>query len=54
MLLLDSEAVSAIDAFIVAVADVAGGALVATVNVADLRALVANASDVSVADIRAA
>jgi predicted nucleic acid-binding protein len=43
----------AVDAFIVAVADLAGGALVATVDVADLRLLVANASNVSVADIRA-
>jgi predicted nucleic acid-binding protein len=41
----------AIDAFIVAVGDVAGGALVATVDVRDLQRLASHASNVAVADI---
>ncbi len=43
----------AIDAFVVAVADLAGGALVATVDAADLRRLATHASNVAVADIGA-
>ena len=42
----------AIDAFLVAVADLAGGALIATVDVADLERFAAYASNVTVADIR--
>ena len=43
----------AIDSFIVAVADLAGGAIVATVDVDDLELLAGHASNVVVADIRA-
>ena len=46
---LNSE--HAIDAFIVAVADVGGGGLVATVDVQDIEVLAAHASNVAVADI---
>jgi predicted nucleic acid-binding protein len=42
----------AIDAFIVAVADLGGGAIVATVDVEDLELLAGPASNVVVADIR--
>lgn len=42
----------AIDAFIVAVADLAGGAVIASVDVDDLRRLAAHASSVAVADVR--
>lgn len=42
----------AIDSFIVAVADLAGGAIVATVDVDDLELLAGHASNVVVADIR--
>jgi predicted nucleic acid-binding protein len=41
----------AIDAFIVAVADLAGGAVIATVDVADLEPLAGHTSNVVVADI---
>jgi predicted nucleic acid-binding protein len=41
----------AIDSFVVAVADLAGGAVVATVDTADLTVLAAHATDVVVADI---
>lgn len=41
----------AVDAFVVAVADLAGGAVVATVDVADLELLAAHATNVSVADL---
>ncbi len=40
-----------IDAFIVAVADLAGGAVVATVDVADLRRLASHATNVAIADL---
>ena len=43
----------AIDAFIVAVADLAGGAIIATVDTADLALLAAYASNVAIADIAA-
>jgi hypothetical protein len=43
----------AVDAFIVAVADLAGGALVASVDVADLNRLAAHASHVAIADMSA-
>jgi predicted nucleic acid-binding protein len=43
----------AIDSFIVAVADLAGGAIVATVDVDDLEFLAGHASNVVIADIRA-
>jgi len=46
---LNSE--HAIDAFIVAVADVGGGGLVATDDVQDIQVLAAHASNVAVADI---
>ncbi|MGI8684300.1 MAG: PIN domain-containing protein [Acidimicrobiales bacterium] len=42
----------AVDAFVIAVADLAGGALVATVDVHDLRRLASHATDVVVASIR--
>jgi predicted nucleic acid-binding protein len=42
----------AIDSFIVAVADLAGGAIVATVDVDDLERLAGHVSNVVVADIR--
>ena len=42
----------AIDSFIVAVADLAGGAIVATVDVDDLELLAGHVSNVVVADIR--
>jgi len=41
----------AVDAFVVAVADLAGGAVVATVDASDLGMLAAHAVGVSVADI---
>ena len=41
----------AIDAFIVAVADIAGGGVVATVDLHDIQLLAAHASDVLVVDI---
>lgn len=41
----------AVDAFVIAVADLAGGAVVATANVADLERLAAHATNVTVADI---
>lgn len=43
----------AVDAFIVAVGDLAGGAVVATVDTADLDSLAAHVSDVVIADISA-
>lgn len=43
----------AVDAFIVAVADLAGGAVIATVDTADLESLAGHASNVVVADIGA-
>ena len=42
----------AIDAFVVAVADLAGGALIATVDLTDLKRLAAHATHVAIADIR--
>ena len=42
----------AVDAFLVAAADLAGGALIATVDVADLERFAAHATNVTVADIR--
>lgn len=42
----------AIDSFIVAVGDLAGGAVIATVDVGDVELLAAHASHVVVADIR--
>ena len=42
----------AIDSFIVAVADLAGGAVIATVDVGDVELLAGHASHVVVADIR--
>lgn len=42
----------AIDAFVVAVADLAGGAVIASTDVDDLQRLAARASSVVVADIR--
>jgi predicted nucleic acid-binding protein len=42
----------AVDAFIVAVADLAGGALVATVDVADLELLSSHARDVTIVSIQ--
>ena len=42
----------AIDSFIVAVADLAGGAIVATVDIDDLERLAGHVSNVVVADIR--
>lgn len=44
----------AIDAFVVAVADLAGGAVIATVDVDDLEAFAAHATNVSVASIQPA
>ena len=41
----------AIDPFVVAVADLAGGAVIATVDASDLERLAAHASNVTVADI---
>lgn len=41
----------AVDAFVVAVADLAGGAVIASVDVSDLERLAANATKVVVADI---
>lgn len=41
----------AVDAFLVAVADLTGGAVIATVDTADLRALAVHTSKVVVADI---
>jgi predicted nucleic acid-binding protein len=41
----------AVDAFVIAVADLAGGAIVASVDVADLERLAAHATKVVVADI---
>jgi len=43
----------AIDSFIVAVADLAGGSIVATVDVDDLELLAGHISNVVIADIRA-
>jgi predicted nucleic acid-binding protein len=43
----------AVDAFLVAVADLAGGAIVATVDTTDLELLASNASRVAIADIGA-
>lgn len=43
----------AVDAFVVAVADLAGGAIVATVDLDDMRLLAAHARDVDVASIQA-
>jgi predicted nucleic acid-binding protein len=42
----------AVDAFIVAVADLAGGAVIATVDAVDLERFAGHATNVSVADIR--
>lgn len=42
----------AVDAFVVAVGDLAGGAVVATVDVGDMERLAVHASNVHVADIR--
>lgn len=42
----------AVDAFVVAVADLAGGAVIATVDVADLERFAAYATNVAAADIR--
>jgi predicted nucleic acid-binding protein len=42
----------AVDAFTVAVADLAGGAIVATTDLQDLKRLAANATRVVIADIR--
>ncbi len=41
----------AVDAFVVAVADVEGGAVVATVDTGDLRRLARHATDVAIVDI---
>lgn len=41
----------AVDAFVVAVADLAGGAVVATVDITDMERLAAHATGVAVADI---
>ena len=43
----------AVDSFIIALADLAGGAVVATVDTSDLDALAAHASNVTIADIGA-
>lgn len=43
----------AVDAFVVAVGDLAGGALVATVDISDLELLAAHATNVVVADLSA-
>lgn len=43
----------AVDAFVIAVADLSGGAVVATVDTADLDQLAAHASNVVIADIGA-
>jgi predicted nucleic acid-binding protein len=42
----------AVDAFVVAVADLAGGAIIATVDVADLNAVASHAKDVKVVSIQ--
>lgn len=42
----------AVDAFVVAVADLAGGAIIATVDVADMSALATHAKDVKVVSIQ--
>jgi predicted nucleic acid-binding protein len=42
----------AVDAFVVAVADLAGGAVIATVDVADMNALAVHAKDVKVVSIQ--
>lgn len=42
----------AVDAFVVAVADLAGGAIIATVDVDDMRALAGHANDVKVVSIQ--
>jgi predicted nucleic acid-binding protein len=42
----------AVDAFVVAVADLAGGAVIATVDVVDMSALAGHAKDVKVASIQ--
>lgn len=42
----------AVDAFVVAVADLAGGAVIATVDVADMNALAGHATNVKVVSIR--
>jgi len=43
----------AVDSFVIAVADLAGGAVVATVDVADLELLASHGANVAIADIRA-
>lgn len=48
---VDAGSEMAVDAFVVAVADLAGGAIVATVDVKDLSRLAAHASHVHVSDI---
>jgi hypothetical protein len=42
---------AAIDAFVVAVGDLAGGAVIATVDVADLRRLRTHATGIAIADV---
>lgn len=42
----------AVDAFVVAVADLAGGAVIATVDISDLTQMAAYATNVVIADIR--
>ena len=42
----------AVDAFVVAVADLAGGAIIATVDVTDMNALASHAKDVKVVSIQ--
>jgi hypothetical protein len=41
----------AVDAFVIAVADLAGGAIVATVDAADLERLASHATKVAIADV---
>jgi predicted nucleic acid-binding protein len=41
----------AVDAFVVATADLAGGAIVATVDVSDMQLLAAGAANVAIADL---
>jgi predicted nucleic acid-binding protein len=43
---------AAVDAFVVAVADLAGGAIIATVDVVDMNALASHAKDVRVVSIQ--
>ncbi|CAN5307706.1 hypothetical protein BH20ACT5_BH20ACT5_04650 [soil metagenome] len=47
----DASSVLAVDAFLVAVADLAGGAIVATVDLDDVRRLAAHATGVTTASI---